>query len=51
MPNKPQRGRSPKPMPDSIPDTLESIARAILAGPPKKEWDYLKPSSKKRRGS
>ena len=29
-------------MPDLIPDTPENIARAILAGPPKKEWDYLK---------
>ena len=39
---KPKRGRPPNPMPDLIPDTPESIARAILAGPPKKEWDYLK---------
>ena len=32
-------------MPEPIPDTPENIARAILQGPPKKEWDYLKPGS------
>ena len=37
-----KRGRPPQPMPDLIPDTSQNIARAILAGPPKKEWDYLK---------
>lgn len=25
-----------------IPDTPENVARAIMKGPPKKEWDYLK---------
>ena len=29
-------------MPDPIPDTLESVARACMQGPSKKEWDYLK---------
>ena len=29
-------------MPARIPDTPENIARAIMRGPPKKEWDYLK---------
>ena len=28
--------------PDNIPDTPENIARAIMAGPPKEDWDYLK---------
>ena len=31
-----------KPMPAPIPDTPENIARAIMRGPPKKEWNYLK---------
>lgn len=26
----------------AIPDTPENIARAIMQGPPKTEWDYLK---------
>ena len=26
----------------AIPDTPENIARAIMQGPPKAEWDYLK---------
>ena len=28
-------------MPEPIPDTPEGIARAIMQGPPKTEWDYL----------
>ena len=37
------RGRPvEKPMPEPIPDTPENIARAIMRGPPKKEWDYMK---------
>ena len=37
------RGRPVKnTMPEPIPDTPENIARAIMRGPPKKEWDYLK---------
>ncbi len=27
---------------EPIPDTPENIARAIMQGPPKKEWDFLK---------
>ena len=43
------RGRPvEKPMPEPIPDTAENIARAIMRGPPKKEWDYLK-SAKARK--
>ena len=36
------RGRPEKEWPDTIPDTPENVARAIMAGPPKKDWDYLK---------
>ena len=40
---KRSRGRPvEKPMPEPIPDTPENIARAIVRGPPKKEWDYMK---------
>ena len=39
------RGRPvQKTMPELIPDTPENIARAIMSGPPKKDWDYLKKS-------
>ena len=30
----------------SIPDTPENVARAILGGRPKKNWDYLKKKAK-----
>ena len=41
--DNPKRGRSVKnTMPEPIPDTAENIARAIMRGPPKKEWDYMK---------
>lgn len=36
-------------MPDPIPDTPENIARACMQGPPKKDWDFLKPGSTARR--
>ena len=37
------RGRPVKNMmPEPIPDTAENIARAIMRGPPKKEWNYMK---------
>lgn len=29
-------------MPAPIPDTPENIARAIMTGPPKRDWRYLK---------
>ena len=32
-------------MPPQIPDTPENIAFACMQGPPKKDWDYLKPNS------
>ena len=40
-------------IPDPIPDTPEAIARACMQGPPKEDWDYLKPGSGARvvRGS
>ena len=44
---KRQRGRPiTRRMPEPIPDTPEDIARAIMTGPPKAEWDYLKGESK-----
>ena len=44
------RGRPVKnTMPESIPDTPENIARAIMRGPPKKEWNYMEAA--KARGS
>ena len=44
-----KRGRPVKyKMPQSIPDTPENIARAIMAGPPKKNWDFLRASKRKR---
>lgn len=43
---QPTRGRPVKLiMPEPIPDTPENIARACMQGPPKKDWDYLKPGS------
>ena len=36
------------PMPEAIPDTPENVARAILKNPPKKNWNYLKESGRKR---
>ena len=47
-PKVPRHGRGrPKAlvMPDPIPDTPENILRACMQGPPKKDWDYLKPGS------
>ena len=32
-------------MPEPIPDTPENIAKAILARPPKKQWNFEKPGS------
>ena len=29
-------------MPERIPDTPENILKAVLSGPPKKDWKYLK---------
>ena len=41
---KKRRGRPPLPMPESIPDTPENVARAVLNTRPKKadEWRYIK---------
>ena len=47
MPNKPKRGRFPKPMPEPILDTLENVARAIMQGPPKKKWRFEEELSQK----
>ena len=39
-----KKGRPPKPLPPSIPDTAENIMRALVKAPPKqrRDWDYLK---------
>lgn len=44
--SKNQGGRPARPMPELIPDTPEVIARACMAGPPKKpkDWKYLRES-------
>ena len=42
------RGRPVKnTMPEPIPDTPENVARAIMRGPPKKEWDYLEAAGRR----
>ena len=42
QPKRP-RGRPPtRRLPEPIPDSPENVARAIMAGPPKAEWDYLR---------
>lgn len=42
------RGRPvEKKWPDTIPDTPENVATAIMAGPPKTDWDYLKGKDEK----
>ncbi len=42
QPKRPRGRPVEKAMPEPIPDSPENIARAIMAGPPKAEWDYLK---------
>ena len=46
-PTKPRGRPVQNTMPEPIPDTPENVARAIMRGPPKKEWDYLKATGKK----
>ena len=42
------RGRPVEyPMPKRIPDTPENILNAVLAGPPKKDWNYMRESGRK----
>lgn len=38
-------------MPERIPDTPENILKAVLSGPPKKEWGYMRKSGRKPRNS
>ena len=35
------RKRQPRDLPERIDDTPENIAAAVLARPPKKNWDYM----------
>ena len=44
VPKRPRGRPLEKPLPEPIPDTPLNIARAIMQGPPKKDWDYLKES-------
>ncbi|MCY4190128.1 MAG: hypothetical protein OXD42_02165 [Rhodospirillaceae bacterium] len=44
VPKRPRGRPVEKPLPELIPDTPLNIARAIMQGPPKKDWDYLKES-------
>ena len=49
LPKRP-RGRPVKyPMPDPIPDTPKNVLKTVFAGPPKKEWRYLKDRKSARR--
>ena len=42
------RGRPVKyPLPERIPDTPENILKAVLAGPPKKDYKYLRETGRK----
>ena len=36
-PEKKQRGRPPKPMPEQIPDTFENVVKALVQPVPKKK--------------
>ena len=42
-------------MPEWIPATPEDVARSIMQGPPKRDWDFLKPGGagyrRRERGS
>lgn len=44
QPKRPRGRPEEREWPETIPDTPENVARAILAGPPMKTWDweYLK---------
>ena len=47
---KRRRGRPVQyPLPARIPDTPENVLKAVLAGPPKKHWDYIRKSGRKTR--
>ena len=45
MASKKQKGKS-LPLPQPIPDTPENVAKAIMQGPPKKDWAYLNKKKK-----
>ena len=40
--------RSSTQMPERIPDTPQNIFKAVLAGPPKKDWKYLRETGRKQ---
>jgi len=39
------------PQPDPIPDTPENIARAIMQGPPKPDWDFEREAQRRRKAN
>ena len=49
MTKKPKRVKRGRPityvMPPPIPDTPENIVRACMQGPPRRDWDFMKPGS------
>ena len=50
IPAKRPPGRPPElVMPGRIPDTPKNVARAIMQGPPMKDWPYLKAGSGAKR--
>ncbi len=45
---KKPRGRPVKyTLPEPVPDTLENVARAIMQGPPKRDWNFLQSQTPK----
>ena len=52
MTKKRKRGRPQvRVMPEPTPDTPENIARTIMQGPPKAEWDFEQELKAKRQSS
>jgi len=51
-PTKPASGKAAggrpvtRHMPEKIPDSMQNIAKAIMQGPPKKDWRYLEKKGK-----
>ena len=42
-PKRPRGRPAVRIMPDPIPDTPENVVRAISQGPPKRDWEFMKP--------
>ena len=37
-------------LPEPIPDAVENVLKTVFAGPPKKDWRYLKDRESKEKG-